>query len=302
MTASVRLRSVNGRSQQAPPRFISRSEGTISALILLAVAAIAAMGWANRSRLPITPDRGWGYWLGIIGGSMMLLLVVYPLRKRIAAMRWIGSVGLWFRLHMVLGLVGPLIVLFHARFAYSATNTAVALYSMLLVVAAGLVGWLFYRHIHRGYELRRLEARELLQEMVASRAALDADGDAGEDVRRDLEALEREAARPRPGLLSGLASLVRLNWRTRIGSFGLERRLRGHLAENAAAAGWNDDELRRHQKDAALHFSAFLRAVREATGFAVYDRLVRLWHYLHLPLFYFMIVAVTAHVVAVHMY
>jgi hypothetical protein len=299
MTAPVRL---NSRDNHTAPRFISRTEATVSTLILIALTAIAVIGWANRDNLPFTPDRGVGYWMGIVGASMMLLLIIYPLRKRVASMRWIGSVGLWFRLHMLLGLVGPLIVLFHARFDYSATNTGVALISMLVVMAAGLIGWLFYRHIYRGYELRRLEARELLEEMVASRAALDADGDAGDEVRLELEGLEREASRVRSGLLPGVVSLIRINWRTRIGSFALERRLRSHIGDSAPTAGWGEDELKRHQRDATRHFAAFLRAVREATGFAVYDRLVRLWHYFHLPLFYFMIVAVIAHVIAVHMY
>ncbi len=299
MTAPVRLRSVDN---PAAPRVFSRIEAVVSGLVFSALVGVAVVGWVNRDRLPVTPDRGWGYWLGILGGSMMLVLVIYPLRKRVASMRWIGSVGLWFRLHMLLGLVGPLLVLFHARFDYSATNTGVALLSMLVVVAAGLIGWTFYRHVYRGYELRRLEARELLEEMVASRAALEAEGDTGEDVRQTLEGLEREASRSRPGLLAGLAALIRINWRTRVTSFGLERRLHAHLAKNATEAGWGAGELRRHQRDASRHFSAFLRAVREAAGFAVYDRLVRLWHYFHLPLFYFMAVAVVAHIVAVHMY
>lgn len=302
MTAPVRLRTANGADNHGSPRFIARTESLLSALVLAAVAIVAIFGWINRESIPWRPDEGWGYALGIIGASMMLLLVIYPLRKRFTSLRWIGSVGLWFRLHMLLGLIGPLAILYHSRFRFSATNSGVALYSMMIVVVAGLVGWLFYRHVYRGYELRRLEARELLEEMVASRAALEADGDAGEDVRRELEALEQEAARNGRGVIGSFAALAKLSVRTRAMSFALKRRIRRHFAENVAVTHWLPSELRRHQREATHHLSIFLRAVREAAGFALYDRLVRLWHYLHLPLFYFMAVAVVVHIVAVHMY
>ncbi len=75
----------------------------------------------------ITPDRGLGYALGIIGGSMMMVLLMYPARKRAAWLKIFGGVGGWFRAHMTLGVVGPLLVLFHANFSLGATNSNVAL-------------------------------------------------------------------------------------------------------------------------------------------------------------------------------
>jgi len=46
--------------------------------------------------------RGVGprYWLGVAGGTGMLMLFLYPLRKRWRAMREIGSTRFWFALHM----------------------------------------------------------------------------------------------------------------------------------------------------------------------------------------------------------
>ena len=80
------------------------------------LAAIAAIGWLNRAEGYLAPDSGTGYWLGIVGSILMLLLLLYPLRKRIRATGLLGSVALWFRLHMMLGLVGPMLILFHANF------------------------------------------------------------------------------------------------------------------------------------------------------------------------------------------
>ena len=52
----------------------------------------------------------------IIGGSMMLLLLLYPLRKQARFMRNAGPVKLWFRMHMTFGVLGPVCILYHCDF------------------------------------------------------------------------------------------------------------------------------------------------------------------------------------------
>jgi hypothetical protein len=47
---------------------------------------------------------------------------------------------------------------------------------------------------------------------------------------------------------------------------------------------------------------AFFAAVRRAGEYAFYDRMLRLWHILHLPLFFILIATAILHIVAVHMY
>ncbi len=43
-------------------------------------------------------------------------------------------------------------------------------------------------------------------------------------------------------------------------------------------------------------------AVRRVTELTTYERLFSLWHVLHLPLFFMLLVAGIVHVVAVHVY
>jgi hypothetical protein len=45
-----------------------------------------------------------------------------------------------------------------------------------------------------------------------------------------------------------------------------------------------------------------LAAVRKAAAFAFYERLFRLWHVLHLPLFFILIMAAVIHIVAAHLF
>ena len=109
----------------------------------------------------ITPRSGIGYALGITGGSMMVLLLLYSARKRVRWLRWLGSVTRWFEVHMVLGVLGPLCILFHSNFSLGATNSNVAFWSMLTVAGSGLVGRYLYAHIHYGLYGRQKTLAEL---------------------------------------------------------------------------------------------------------------------------------------------
>src|SRR5450631_3641644 len=118
--------------------------------LVWSVIVVWLIVWGHHAHLEryISPQRGLGYWLGIIGGSMMILLLVYSARKRAAWLRWLGGIPAWFEIHMALGVTGPILVLFHANFKLGATNSNVALISMLVVAGSGVIGRYIYTRLH----------------------------------------------------------------------------------------------------------------------------------------------------------
>jgi hypothetical protein len=292
------------RNGSAAAKFrLSRTalETLVSQLVLIAVIGIALFGWFRRDRLP-TAEQGIGYALGIIGSLLMLSLLLYPLRKRLRPTHWLGSIGLWFRLHMLLGLVGPLLILFHARFTYSATNSGVALLAMLIVVASGLIGRFIYGHVHRGFSQRKLETRELLEELAQSRLLLDADGDTGHRVVQRLKQLEDAALVKRLTLFGNARGVLYIGVRSRILYWQLLRTIHSDEVADASASKLSNRAIMLHQRAIRLHLAQYLKTMRALGGFVFYDRLFRAWHYLHLPLFLFLVATATLHIVAVHMY
>ena len=69
-------------------------KSSVTGYALLTVLVLA--GYATRQWSPISPESGIGYWLGIIGGSLMLALLLYPLRKRFRIMQKMGATRHWF--------------------------------------------------------------------------------------------------------------------------------------------------------------------------------------------------------------
>lgn len=265
------------------------TERGVSGLVGCVILAAIVWGWLHRADDMVDPERGLGYALGIIGGTMMLVLLAYPLRKRQPVkLKAMGSVGFWFRFHMLLGLLGPLAILYHSRFTFGALNSAVALGAMVVVAGSGLIGRFLYSRVHRGYSDRKLEIRALQQDMDALLDDLEAVGVPRARILDQLRPFEDKAVRAGRAFWSSAWAVIGLGLKTRSAQWRLARQLTAgdaHLRE-------------RMQKDVGEYFCA----VRRAAEFAFYDRLLRLWHLLHLPLFIVLIAAAILHIVAVHMY
>ncbi len=72
-------------------------------------------------------------------------------------------------------MVGPVLILFHANFSLGATNSNVALFSMLLVAGSGVVGRYIYTRLHA-----RLEGHEdTLEQLKAIGERLRSQNDLG---------------------------------------------------------------------------------------------------------------------------
>jgi hypothetical protein len=249
----------------------------------------------------ISPQHGLGYALGIVGGSMMLLLLLYPLRKRVKWLSFMGKMTLWFKMHMVLGILGPLLVLFHSNFRTGATNSNVALACMLVVSGSGLFGRYFYAQIHNGLYGGRATLNELRN------AALRVQGQSSSvqflpDLVSRLESAEQSLIRfgSLPGLKLLSPALLAVS-----GTFS-KWRLHRYIRKELRAASRESRTLAQHERRlgqvARDYVDRRLRAARRVGTFQAYERLFALWHVLHLPLFFMLIIAGIVHVIAVHVY
>ena len=271
-------------------------------LFFVLVAALLYLGWSTQTERYINPNRGVGYWLGIIGGSLMLLLLVYSLRKRWEWLSFLGSTPGWFRFHMVLGIAGPMCILYHSNFATGATNSNVALFSMLTVAISGLVGRYIYVHIHHGLYGRKLELGELRAGAEGLRSLSGTISFLPELVTR-LESSEQRLLKAGPHLSflgfakPSVVALIALKAR-----WQLHRYIRNALHAGARRSAVVALEHKRLGLTARCYVDRRLAATRRVAGFEGYERLFSLWHALHIPLIFIMVIAAIIHVIAVHVY
>jgi hypothetical protein len=265
--------------------------------------------WGMHAHLErfITPKRGFGYWLGITGGSMMALLLIYSARKRAPWLRWMGGIPTWFEIHMVLGVAGPILVLFHANFHLGASNSNVALICMLLVAGSGVVGRYIYTrlHAHMGGHQDNLEqikqVGEKLRQQAASIHFLPGVIDA-------IERVEKRLIEPPPGHLARIPHLFTGGIRSPVARWLVRREIR-RAVRNAITLRSSSPGaalIARHAiqlgEVARRYADRRLEAGRRTAEYRAYARLFSYWHVLHIPFFFMLLIAALVHIVAVNVY
>jgi hypothetical protein len=267
----------------------------------LSIIAMGA-GWLFREADLISAASGVGYWLGITGGSMMLLLLVYPLRKRILALRFLGAIPQWFRLHMMLGILGPLLVLFHANFQFGSFNSQVALVCMLLVAGSGVVGRHIYAHIHKGLYGEKTSLRNLQLDLTQSLGQSQGLATLMPEFTANLEKVSTEVLGDAiTGSLGTSSSLLWTVRRYRVW-WTLRKTAMRELSASAASSATIARDYPRLKNSTTTYIRRFVRLTGRVAQFTLYERLFAYWHVLHLPLFLMMVISALVHVLAVHMY
>lgn len=266
------------------------------------VIAALWVGWVNREDNGLTPESGVGYWLGIAGGSLMLLLLLYPLRKRIKGLRAIGTVGFWFRSHMILGVVGPVLVLWHANFRLGSINSNVALLAMLVVAVSGVVGRYLYSKIYLGLYGRKAEVREILADADALKEAIGVDLPVADRLVEQLSAFAQLGTVAPKSVLTGFLLVPAVSVRASVIRMRLIADARRAIVVEGKRLGWSRKIRRRRLASVAELVTLHIAAVKKAAVFAFYERLFKLWHVFHLPLFFLLVIAATIHIFAAHFF
>jgi hypothetical protein len=247
----------------------------------MVVAGALYFGWVIRDEGYITAESGLGYALGIIGGSLMLLLLLYPLRKRMRSMRRWLHIRHWFRIHMIFG---------------------VALISMLIVAISGLVGRHFYTKIHHGLYGSRASFEELKLSSEVGMLRVGFMLDFSPALSKRVQSFHASAMTPSANFFHGILRILLMGLWTRIVYLSITSRLNHALTLEAQRRGWTRKVRNEKGRIAKRHLAGYLATARKVVELNFYERLFSLWHVLHIPLFAMLVITGIGHVVAVHMY
>jgi hypothetical protein len=271
-------------------------------VIYLALCALIVGTW-QISRLGLfKAGDDMGYWIGVVGAVMMLLLFSYPLRKHFRFAKSWGKVKWWFLVHMLLGIGGPLLILLHSTFHIGSLNAGVALYSMLIVAGSGVIGRCIYARVNRGLrgektDLKALQAKAGLdQQDVRSRLSF------APEVEARLKAFEQDELAAKAGWLTHLRRVFWLPFTQWLVYRHCAADLAAPLRRLAAHSQWSPADLARRELLAKKMVRRYLNAVVRVAQYTAYERLFSLWHVAHIPFVYLLIISAIVHVIAVHAY
>jgi hypothetical protein len=266
----------------------------------LVVFAVLLGVWVYRYQ-PYTPGSDFGYYMGLVGGVLMLLLLLYPLRKHVRALHTLGPARYWFRMHMALGILGPTLVLYHSTFHLGSINATVALTCMVLVAGSGVFGRFLYRHIHHGLYGRKATLAEFQTELGMRSGDMKSKFHFAPQVEERLKQFEAWAlASGRVGsrVWCFFALPTRMAW----ARWQCQRELGRVLGAHARKRDWAKEKLARRLDAANQMIRDYFELVQNTAQFHTYERLFSLWHIAHVPFVYMLVLSGVFHVIAVHMY
>lgn len=265
----------------------------VVSISLLAIAAIAAAvlagfdGW-HYYRLPLDersfaaanrwlrPSAPIGHLLGIIGLLLMLVPVVYAIRKKVRALRDLGSMQTWLNVHIFAGIVGPACVTLHTSFKFNGI-VSVAYWSMVAVVLSGFVGRYLYAQIPRS-----LRGQELTKSELDKRALVLSDRLAAAQLTPIALARISEFERAvHPPDRPSYASLFFGEWTMLRAIARLQR------SDVAAVPLYAEAVALITERAVLMRRIAYLQKTK---------RLFDAWHVFHMPLVYIMFIIVLMHV------
>jgi hypothetical protein len=271
-------------------------------LFSIAVCLVLFIGWRLSRHELMTSTYGTGYVLGPIGTVLVVLLMIYPLRKRMPGLKAIGSVKQWFQIHMFLGVVVPVLILFHSNFHLGALNSNVALFSLLIVSGSGVIGKYFYGRVHRSFYGERTSLIELQKSLEQQQEETGPQFALVPGIKEELDGFAQKVLTPTKELMHSIRRVCMVRWQAQHVQWKIQRMTGVFFEEHAKVHQWSPRRKHDMQVQMRRKVQLFLAQALKVAEFNFYERVFFLWHMLHLPLVFILSFAVLIHVLAVNRY
>ncbi len=269
--------------------------GTLASIVLLTFLFLLVKGipyyMTSIEERFYHPDHAWfkpsgvfGHGLGIVGTLLILIGVFgYQAKKRF---RWLttrfGRLKYWLEFHIFLCSLGPVMILFHTAFKFGGI-VSVSFWSMVAVVASGIIGRFIYVQIPRTIEGRELS----LQELQSMKANLS-------EVLNSVHRLNEESVQVISASVQAQASTT---------SGGLLGRMWNQYFEdkktlrNVRQALFANEVPKADVRQVARLVSNEITLNRRIERLQLMRKLFRYWHVAHLPFALIMLIIMVIHVV-----
>jgi len=274
----------------------SRTVFVLTSLIL----ALIGFGWINWDAINLQAEGDFTYNSGLVGGITMLVILLYALRKRARMLRKAGNMEVWYYFHLLGGVLGPLIIVFHTGFTIKSINSGVALFTMITIVLSGLFGRYIYTRI--GYSLHRklLAIKESEKQLMDTLQSYDSP--LGEKIERRLSNFALSCLTGPRSLLKLPMRLVAIRGSAAACYVKASTDLTTMLKTTAKREGLSNVDIKGRLSREKEQLREHISAVANIAHSHLFERVLVKWRILHIPLLYILVITGSFHVLAVHMY
>ncbi|WP_245933840.1 hypothetical protein [Candidatus Ulvibacter alkanivorans] len=254
--------------------------GTMVSIVILITIYLAFTGYSYYST-PLEerfyhPSHNWfkpsglfGQGLGVVGTFLILFGVsIYIARKRYNVLAKYIRLKYLLEFHIFLCTLGPILVLFHTAFKFGGI-VSVAFWSMVAVVASGVIGRFIYIQIPRTIEGRELSLNEV------------------KNLKTDVTEVLTKKYNLEPQVIQLFVNFTNET----------------ETAQKKPSIGKLDKTLKQHQIEPAERKSILAMVKNERSlsrkigRLELMKRLFKYWHVAHMPFALIMLIIVIIHIV-----
>jgi len=264
-----------------------------TALFILLTSGGLLLAWLERDEFWYHAEEGLGYAFGIVGSTMMVLLLLYPARKYWKPMRNMFKVHHWFRMHMIFGVLGPCFVILHSNFNLGSLNSSIALFSMLLVAGSGLIGRYVYQQLHRGLYGEQISFSDLASDYQLAKVHFQRMSFLSYRSQELLTEIESQLTLRIVPLNVSFFARIKINAIRKQSQISVSDDV-----EHSSDSRVENEDLSKNM----AYLNAGLLSLKKMASYAWYARLFSMWHVFHLPIFFMMVIAAIVHIFVVHIY
>ena len=232
----------------------------------------------------LRPAGNLGLAFGIAGSAMMILMLIYSLRKRTRLLGRFLPLQNLLEFHIYLGIMGPLLIVLHTSFKVQGL-VAVSFWSMVAVALSGFFGRYLYLQIPRNIQGNELSLQEIdqmnnyLAHELRSNFALD------DETFRRVDAICDASVQIGAGTVSAIMSLLRDDIFRPIAQRKLARSLSSALPFSSAQL----------QSFLEISFER-VQVKRRIAAMARVQQLFHYWHVIHKPFAIIMYIIMCIHI------
>jgi thioredoxin reductase/NAD-dependent dihydropyrimidine dehydrogenase PreA subunit len=229
----------------------------------------------------LKPGGVWGHGVGVVATLVMLSNFLLPLRKHWRRLKGRKSIRHWLTFHVFVGVMSPLVILFHSAFGSNNMVATLCYSSLVCVVGTGLVGRFLFGLIPIAGD-HYLELTELSSRMEQLRGNLNP---LLEQVRKpqDIHWLLRKATSDPPKGLGFFRALV---------SFPVDMiRVRLSLVSCRSHFATRDD-----YHEFSTMITRLLQLKRQTSVFRTAKKVMNYWRGFHVVLAVFLVLVIIVHI------
>jgi hypothetical protein len=229
----------------------------------------------------LKPSGIYGHGLGIIGTLLIIIGVFgYMARKRFRSLGRIGVLKYWLEFHIFLCTLGPIMILFHTAFKFGGI-VSISFWSMVAVVASGVIGRFIYLQIPRTIQGRELSLHEI-QEMKTT------------NTSNISESLDRVSVNI--GDLIKSAAIKPADQYKGFGGF-FQQYIDEYKTKNIISSRLSSEKMSQLEIAGVMKLVANEMALtRKIQRLVTMQQLFRYWHIAHLPFALIMLIIMIVHV------